>query len=81
MTYEYIADVDSLTNELEWAMDALAAIHSTMEEDGGANWQRRCNAVFSVYLTVCNILDRLANRTDQELEDRTAQKHQEKTTC
>ncbi len=72
--WDLINDVDMLTNELEWAMDALAAIHTTMEEDGGANWQRRCNAVFSVYLQVCNILERLDARTNQAIEELRAQK-------
>ena len=67
--WELINDVDSLTNELEFAMDALAAIHTTMEEDGGANWQRRCNAVFSVYLQVCSIQERLDKRTNQAMEE------------
>lgn len=73
MNWEYLMDVDTFTCELEFAMDALAAIHSTMEEDGGANWQRRCNAVFSVYLTVCNIVDKLKARTDQAVDERKAQ--------
>lgn len=72
--WDLINDVDMLTNELEWAMDALAAIHTTMEEDGGANWQRRCNAVFSVYLQVCNIRERLDARTNQAIEELRAQK-------
>lgn len=72
--WELINDVDSLTNELEWAMDALEAIHTTMEEDGGSNWQRRCNAVFSVYLQVCSIRDRLDERTNQAIEELRAQR-------
>lgn len=72
--WELINDVDMLTNELEWAMDALAAIHTTMEEDGGANWQRRCNAVFSVYLQVCSIRDRLDARTNQAIEELRSQR-------
>ena len=66
--WELINDVDMLNNELEWAMDALAAVHTTMEEDEGANWQRRCNAVFSVYLTVCSIRERLEETTAQAAE-------------
>ena len=72
--WELINDVDMLTNELEWAMDALAAIHTTMEEDRGANWQRRCNAVFSVYLQVCSIRDRLDARTNQAIEELRSQR-------
>lgn len=71
---ELINDVDMLTSELEWSMDALAAIHTTMEEDGGANWQHLCNAVFSVYLQVCNIRERLDARINQTIEEPRAQR-------
>lgn len=72
--WDLINDVDMLTNELECATDNLVAVHSTMEEDGGANWQRRCNAVFSVYLQVCNIRERLDARTNQAIEELRAQR-------
>lgn len=67
--WELINDVDMLTYELECATDNLAAIHSTMEKDEGANWQRYCNAVFSVYLQICNIRERLDVRTDQAIDE------------
>ena len=63
--WELINDADMLTDELEWALDNLQAVHTIMEEDSGANWQRRCNAVFSVYLQLCSIRERLAERLCQ----------------
>lgn len=72
--WELINDVDMLTYELECAADNLLVVHSTMEEDGVANWQRRCNAVFSVYLQICNIRERLATRTTQAMEEQRAKR-------
>lgn len=48
-------DLEMITYDLECAIDNLAAVHLKMEEDGGANWQRMCNAIFSIYRQLCNI--------------------------
>ena len=72
--WELINDVDMLTYELECATDNLAAVLRTMEVDGEENQQRQCNAVFSVYLQICNIRERLDARTNQALEELRAQR-------
>lgn len=72
--WDLIDDVNMLTNELEWALDNLEAVHTTMEEDEGANWQRRCNAVFSVYLQLHSIRERLDERLYQAGQELSAQR-------
>ena len=72
--WELINDVGLLNNELEWAIDNLDAVHTTMEEDEGTNWQRRCNAVFSIYLQLCSIQKRIDASIDQAGREQRAQR-------
>lgn len=72
--WDLISDVELLLNEFEWALDNLQTVHTTMEDDTGANWEIRCNAVFSIYLQLCNIHERLIKRltlAEQEMKAQT----------
>lgn len=69
-----IQEVSGLTDELEFALDNLCMVHHAMEEDGGANWQTSNNAVFCVYLVMCNIAKRLSETTEQALYKRANEK-------
>ena len=64
-----INDVDMLNFELECAIDNLWAVHSNMEEDQGANWQKSNNAVFSVYLRLIAIKNELQSATNAAIEN------------
>lgn len=50
-----VNQADALSFELECAIDNLMAVHSFMEDDQGANWQKSANAVFSVFLRLRDI--------------------------
>ena len=65
---DFINDVDMLNFELECAIDNLWAVHSNMEEDQGANWQKSNNAVFSVYLRLIAIKDEIHAVTNAAIE-------------
>lgn len=65
---DLINDVDMLNYELECAIDNLWAVHSNMEEDQGANWQKSNNAVFSVYLRLIAIKDEIHAVTNAAIE-------------
>ena len=61
----YLFDMELLECELECALANLGIVHSVMEEDGGMNWQKITNAVFSVECMLYDIHKRLAQRTEQ----------------
>lgn len=65
-----VHEISSLTNELEFALDNLSMVHNAMEEDGGANWQRSNNAVFSVYLQINSIWKQLDAATEAAIMGR-----------
>ena len=69
MNWDFLNDVDDLAFQLECAADNLVAVHSVMEDEGGANWERRCNAIFSTYLQLCNIQKALSCRVEQAAAD------------
>lgn len=60
-------EVDTTNFELECTIDNLLAVHAAMEADGGANWQKHCNAVFACYLLLNGIHKQLDELTDQEV--------------
>lgn len=61
----YLFDMELLEFELECALDNLGAIHSVMEEDGGTNWQKLTNAVYSAECMFHDIHKRIVQRTEQ----------------
>ena len=62
-----VHEISSLNDELEFALDNLSMVHNAMEEDGGANWQRSNNAVFSVYLQLNSICKQLNEVTESAI--------------
>lgn len=68
MISNLLNDVDMITFDLVCAIDNIAAVHTAMKEDGGANWQQMCNAVFSSYRQLCNIHDAFKLAIEQALE-------------
>ena len=48
-------EVDDLGFRFKCAVGALGIIHGAMEDDGGANHQLFCDAMFSVYLQMCDM--------------------------
>lgn len=69
MNLDFLNDVDDLAFQLECAVDNLVAVHSVMEDEGGVNWERRCNAIFSTYLQLCSIQKALSCRVEQAAAD------------
>ena len=61
--------MELLEFELECALDNLGAVHTAMEEDGGMNWQKLTNAVFSVECMLHDIHKRIEQRTEQAGEE------------
>ena len=57
-------EISALNDELEFTLDNLSMLVSAMEEDGGANWRRSNNAVFSVYLQLISIHKRIDEITE-----------------
>ena len=64
----YLFDMELLEFELECALDNLGAVHTAME-DGGMNWQKLTNAVFSVECMLHDIHKRIEQRTEQAGEE------------
>ena len=69
MNWKFLNDVDGLTFELECALDNLVSVHTIMEDEKGANWEMRCNAVFSTYLQLRNIQAELTRCVDQAIAE------------
>lgn len=65
----YLFDMELPEFELECALDNLGAVHTAMEEDGGMNWQKLTNAVFSVECMLHDIHKRIEQRTEQAGEE------------
>ena len=67
----YLFDMELLEFELECALDKkiVAPVISAMEEDGGMNWQKLTNAVFSVECMLHDIHKRIEQRTEQAGEE------------
>ena len=65
----YLFDMELLEFELECALYNLGAVHTAMEEDGGMNWQKLTNAVFSVECMLHDIHKRIEQRTEQAGEE------------
>lgn len=63
--WEMITELDVLAYELECAIDNSYAVHTTMEADGGINWQRMCNAVYCAWLQMGDIQARMCDLSDQ----------------
>ena len=57
--WEKLNDLDLTLFELECSLENLEAIHRVMEDDGGANWQKRCNALFSACCHLGVVLEEL----------------------
>lgn len=73
--WELIVDMETMNFELECAIDNLSAVHTTMEADGAANWQRMCNAVYSACLQMRSLQERMCDLSDQMENELRAQKH------
>ena len=60
-----IDNIDECARELEFLADNLCAVHTAMESDGGANWQKMCNAVFSTWLQLLHIQKELYKESEK----------------
>ena len=76
--FDFINDMDVLIYEMECAVDNLSAVHMTMESDGGMNWQRMCNAVYSACLQLRAINDRMCDRSDLATQEWQQQRKQQR---
>lgn len=63
-----INEVDTLAFDLECAIDNLWAVHTSMEEDQGANWQKSANAVCSAILRLIDIKKSIQEAVRVEVE-------------
>ena len=66
--WEKLNDLDLTLFELECSLENLEAIHRVMEDDGGANWQKRCNALFSACNQLGVVLEELKNISNEAIE-------------
>lgn len=55
MIFDFIDDVDAITFRLKCAIQSLHVLHTSADEDGGANWEMHCNALYSILLQLYGI--------------------------
>lgn len=72
--YMSMGNIEVLCFEFECLAANLNAVHSTMEEDGGANWNSMCNAVFSVWCQLHRLQKELSAEVEQAFEKNYKQK-------
>lgn len=66
--WEKLNDLDLTLFELECSLENLEAIHRVMEDDGGVNWQKRCNALFSACCQLGVVLEELQKLSNEALD-------------
>lgn len=66
--WEKLNDLDTSLFDLECSLENLEAIHRVMEDDGGANWQKRCNALFSACCHLRVVLENLRKLSGDALD-------------
>ena len=66
--WEKLNELDLTLFELECSLENLEAIHRVMEDDGGANWQKRCNALFSACCHLGVVLEELKKLSNEAID-------------